>query len=230
MAFTRKPPPGNVRRVVCVDRNVRGVTTNKRGQLVQFESELEHALILLLERDPSVVDYRSQPEVLRFRDADGRARTYTPDFQVWRAGGRIELHEVTVEARRAVRPSLRQREAAATAVCRERGWRYIVHTDRSLPGGAEYANLSFLAAYRAHTHADDAACAWWGAQLAGRAPVHPRTVLAEAADRAPGQLLNGLYHLLWQGVVQMDWQRPLISRGDFHPAARIWLPGRAVGR
>src|SRR5579871_4566327 len=123
MAFTRKPPPGNVRRVVYVDHNVRGVTTNKRGQLVQFESELEHALILLLERDPSVVDYRSQPEVLHFCDAAGQPRIYTPDFQVWRPGGRVELHEVTVEARRAQRAALHQREAAAKAICRERGWR-----------------------------------------------------------------------------------------------------------
>ena len=99
MAFTRKPPPSNARRVVCLGRNLRGVLTNKRGHVVQFEPELEHTLVLLFVRDPSVADYGSQPEVLRFREAAGRPRTYTPDFLVRRTGGRAELHEVTVAAR-----------------------------------------------------------------------------------------------------------------------------------
>lgn len=231
MAFTRKPPADNVRRVVCLGRNIRGVTTNKRGHLVQFESELEHTLILLLERDPAVTDYRSQPEVLRFRDAAGRPRTYTPDFQVWRTDGRIELHEVSVEARRAQRPALPQREAAAEAICHHRGWRYVLHTERSLPSGYASSNLSFLAAYRAHIYADPATTAWWMARLTGGAPVSvsPRVVLAQAAEdrdlpRPRGLLLTGLYHLLWTGAIQMDWQRPLISEGDIHPAAHLWLP------
>ena len=92
MAFKRKPPPGNVRRVISLGNNFRGVTTNKRGHLVQFESEQERKLILLLERDPTVADYISQPEVLHFHDASGRQRTYTPDFKVWRTDGQIELH------------------------------------------------------------------------------------------------------------------------------------------
>lgn len=57
MPFTRKPPPGNVRRVRSLGTNCRGVTTNKRGRVVQFESEHERVLILLLERDPSVRDF-----------------------------------------------------------------------------------------------------------------------------------------------------------------------------
>jgi hypothetical protein len=231
MAFTRKPPPGNVRRVVCLGRNLRGVLANKRGHVVQFESELEHTLVLLFERDSSVADYRSQPEVLRFRDAAGRPRTYTPDFRVWRTDGWVELHEVTVAARRAERAALREREAAAAALCRARGWRYVVHTDASLPSGSERANLAFLAAYRSDVHADAAVAAWWVARLADREPVHPRAALARAtAGPPPGLLLNGLYHLLWRGVVQTDWRRPLLVRGDFHPAAAVWLAARAVTR
>jgi hypothetical protein len=120
MTFKRKPPPGNVRRVISLGRNVRGVTTNKRGGLVQFESELERKLILLLERDPTVHDYRSQPETFHFEDEAGRQRRYTPDFQVWRTDGSIEWHEVTVAARRAGRVSLQEREAAARVVCAQR--------------------------------------------------------------------------------------------------------------
>lgn len=35
----RKPPEGNVRRVASIDRNFRGITTNKCGRIGQFESQ-----------------------------------------------------------------------------------------------------------------------------------------------------------------------------------------------
>ena len=41
MSMKRKPPTGNVRRVISLGNNFRGVTTNKQGHLVQFESEQE---------------------------------------------------------------------------------------------------------------------------------------------------------------------------------------------
>ena len=224
MAFKRKPPPGNVRRSIALGNNFRGVTTNKRGHLVQFESEQERKLILILERDPMVDDYVSQPEVLSFLDANGRHRTYTPDFKVWRTDGQIELHEVTIAARREIRESLRQREAAAQTICQQRGWRYLVHTDETLPSGYEYTNLDFLSAFRPQSYTSAESTAWWLEQLTGQERIHPRVVLAQArSEWAIGTLLNSLYHLLWHSIVQMEWQRPFIWRGDFHSAARIWL-------
>ena len=65
MSMKRKPPTGNVRRAISLGNNFRGVTTNKQGHLVQFESEQERKLILLLERDPLVVDYVSQRNRLK---------------------------------------------------------------------------------------------------------------------------------------------------------------------
>lgn len=230
MAFKRKPPSGNIRRVISLGNNFRGVTTNKRGRLVQFESEQERKLILLLERDPTVADFISQPETLSFSDTSGRQHVYTPDFKVWRTNDRIELHEVTLEARRQDRASLQQREIAARTICQQRGWSYLVHTDQTLPSGYEYANLSFLAAFRAHTHAGAKRARWWLEQLARCEKVHPRSVLVQAeTDLQIGELLNALYHLLWHEVVQMDWHRPFIWRGDFHPMACIWLPQAPTG-
>lgn len=223
MALKCTPPPGNVRRTICLGNNFRGVTTNKRGHLVQFESEQEHKLLLLLERDTTVADYMSQAEVLIFHDASGHQRTYTPDFKVWRTDGQIELHEVTIEARRAIRDTLSQREMAARSICLQRGWHYIVHTDQTLPAGYEYVNLDFLAAFRAQIHASPQIAHWWLTRLADCQPVQPRHVLAHAGADAPVNLLNGLYHLLWHGVIQMDWQLPFIWQSDFHPTARIWL-------
>lgn len=219
----RKPPPGNVRRIVSLGKNMRGITTNKMGQIVQFESEQERKLILLLERDASVMDYVSQPETLIFTDAEGHRHKYTPDFKIWRMNGQIELHEVTVESRRCARESLRIREAAAEAICRQRGWRYLVHTDLTLPMGNEYANLDFLSAFRASEYVTTETASWWQAQL-NHEPVHPQSVMLAAGTQInTGQYLNGLYHLLWHGYVQMDWQQLLIWRSHFHPQSRIWL-------
>lgn len=230
MVLKRKPPPDNVRRVISLGGNFRGVTTNKRGRLVQFESELERKLVLLLERDPTVADFVSQPETLHFQDASGRQRTYTPDFKVWRTNNQVELHEVTIEARRQDRASLQEREAAARTICQQRDWRYLVHTDQTLPSGYEYANLDFLAAFRAYIYTNPKDTTWWLEQLAGHNHVHPRTVLAQAsADSPAGVRLNCLYYLLWHDIVQIDWHRPFIQHGDFHPLARIWLSHSQVG-
>ena len=106
-------------------------------------------------------DYCSQPETLAFVAADGRARHYTPDFQVWRTDGRIELHEVTVEARRQAQGVPPPREVAAQLVCQQRGWRYLVHTDQTLPRGYAYANLDIFSAFRVASYADPAAVSWW---------------------------------------------------------------------
>lgn len=225
MSMKRKPPTGNVRRVNSLGNNFRGVTTNKQGHLVQFESEQERKLILLLERDPLVVDYVSQPETLIFSDEKSRQRKYTPDFQVWRVNGQIELHEVTVQSRRESRKSLQEREAAAQLICQQRGWRYIVHTDQTLPSGFEYSSLDFLSAFRTEAHADVKSIIWWLGELRRLGKVHPESVLGQQRqDLREDILLNSLYHLLWHGKVEMNWRQPFFGHGDFHPLARIWLP------
>jgi len=225
MSMKRKPPTGNVRRVISLGNNFRGVTTNKQGHLVQFESEQERKLIMLLERDPLVVDFVSQPETLAFLDGKGHHRKYTPDFQVWRVKGQIELHEVTVQVRRENRESLREREVAAQLICQQRGWQYVVHTDQTLPSGFEYASLDFLSAYRAQAYADTETESWWADKLRGFGQVHPRFILSQMDQSLKvALLLNSLYHMLWHGKVEMNWHQPFFWCGDLHPQASIWLP------
>ena len=48
MAFKRNPPPDNVRRVICLGNNFHGVITNECDHLVQFESEQDRKLVLLI--------------------------------------------------------------------------------------------------------------------------------------------------------------------------------------
>jgi len=225
MSTKRKPPIGNVRRVISLGNNFRGVITNKRDHLVQFESEQERKLILLLERDSSVTDYVSQPETLTFKDERGRQRRYTPDFQVWRINGQIELHEVTVQSRREKRESLQEREVAAQMICQERGWRYVVHTDRTLPSGCEYANLDFLSPFRVQCYADMEYENWWLGKLRKQEPIYPGLVLSQIEQGVEANaLLSSLYYMLWHSEVEMSWHQPFFWQGDFHPRARIWLP------
>lgn len=229
MSMKRKPPTGNVRRVISLGNNFRGVTTNKQGHLVQFESEQERKLILLLERDPLVVDYVSQPETLTFTDGKGRHRKYTPDFQVWRSNGQIELHEVTVQARRESRDSLQEREVAAQLICQKRGWQYVVHTDRTLPSGFEYANLDFLSAFRAETYVDIGSENWWVGKLRELGQIHPRLILSQIEQSVRVEvLLNSLYNMLWHSKVEMNWKEPFFMKGEIYSQASIWLPRGSV--
>lgn len=224
MAWKRKPPPNNVRRVASIGKNIRGVTTNKCGRLVQFESEQERKLILLLEKDTGVTDFISQPETLFYADEQGKQHRYTPDFQVWYDDGRIALHEVTIAQRQQTRANLVQRTAAAQAICQQRGWQYCLHTEETLPTGIEYANLDFLSPYRAQTYAQPESIDWWLSYMAGQDHVSVQMAVYQSPpEYTTGILLNGLYHMLWHGQVQMNWQRPFIHQGALHPAATVWL-------
>ena len=220
MSFKRKPPSGNARRVRSQGSNFCGVTTNKRGKLVQFESEQERKLILLLERDVTVIDYVSQPETLYYHDVQGKRRQYTPDFQVWRVNQQIELHEVTVESRRSRSVALQRREAAAHRICQQRGWTYHVHTESNLPAGYVYANLDYLAPFRATIYINPEITSWWLQHLAGCGPIHPQIGVPQETR---SEFLNGLYHLLWHNKIAMNWSQPLIQNGYFSRTAIIWL-------
>ena len=70
---------------------------------------------------------------------------------------------------------------------------------------------TFLAAFRASEYTNAACTQFWLEQLAGYESMHPRTALDQAKNSLQvGELLNALYHQLWHGVIQMDWQRPFI--------------------
>lgn len=103
-------------------------------------------MLLRLDRDPNVTDYGSQPERFNYVDSEGKPRTYTPDFKVWQLEGGIEIHEVTM--------SIRRREQAAREICQARGWRYVIHTERSLPQPTELTNLLALFHYRPRGYAN----------------------------------------------------------------------------
>jgi len=228
MSFNRKPPAGNVRRVSSNGRNICGVITNKAGRIVQFESWTERALLLRLDRDPEVADYGSQPERFTFADCQGKPHTYTPDLKVWRRSGDIEIHEVTLSVRR-TRPEICQREEAARAICQARGWRYVVHTEKSLPQPTELANLLALFRYRPSAYAHPQVT-WIAAErLAlcrdGQPGSLPALVtsIADHLELPQPIVLAGLCHLLWHGRLITDLNQLLFVDGALAPNTPVWL-------
>jgi hypothetical protein len=231
MSFKRKPPGGNTRRVRSMGRNLRGVITNKVGRPVQFESWLERSLILRLDRDPDVLDYQSQPEPFRFTDEDGRRRSYTPDFKVWRQDGAIEIHEVTLSKRR-VRPDIRRREQAAEEICRPRGWQYIVHTECSLPDQCELTNLLALVGYRPTIYANQSVIrATYDYLTRVQTVPFDKLVrqLAPLLKLSEAEVTATLCYLLWHGEVQTDLSRLLFDQGAIEPGIQLWLERKETG-
>lgn len=226
MAIHHKPPPGNVRRVASTGRNIRGVITNKAGRLVQFESWAERALLLRLERDRNVLDYGSQPERFEYLDAEGRRRAYTPDFIVWRGTEHIEIHEVTLEARRR-HPQAQLREQVGATICQERGWQYVVETDQSLPQGTELANLLALFRFRPGVYADTVVAAVARERLSRDGQLLVHTLWADIVRELslPGPKVAGaLGHMLWHGQLLTELGRLIFVEGGLSASVLVWLP------
>ncbi len=230
MSFKRKPPDGNVRRVRSIGQNLHGVITNKVGRSVQFESWLERSLILRLDRDPEVLDYQSQPEQYCFTDENGKQRRYTPDFKVWRQNGTIEIHEVTL-TKRQMQPNIRRREQAASKICRERGWQYIVHTERVLPNGSELANLLALVGYRPTIYANQGVIqATYEYLTCEQTVAFDRLVkqLGQKLKLSKAEVTGTLCYLLWHGELQTDLDRLLFDQGAIEPGIQLWMGQKGV--
>jgi len=117
----------------------------KTGRMVWYESFLERDFIYLLEFDPGVVTFAEQPLTLEYTHA-GKARHYTPDFQVQYAPERQVMVEIKPAA------FLEQQDnplkfAAARAWCAERGWTFRVVTEVDARPQPRLANLKLLARY-----------------------------------------------------------------------------------
>jgi hypothetical protein len=221
----QKKPEGNVRHVVSNGLNIRGIITNKAGRTVQFESWTERSLLLRLDRDPTVTDYGSQPEVFRYTDPQGKWHTYTPDFIVWRLDGWVEIHEVTLSKRRK-RSNIRQREAAAVEICQERGWRYLVHTEQTLPQGSELANLLALFRYRPTIYAEQTVAKWVDEQLSLQQSVPLGRLVEHLVHdlRLPQpNVVAGLGHMLWHGQLTVNLHRLIFVDGAIAPDVLVWL-------
>jgi hypothetical protein len=225
MALKRKPPIGNIRRVAPIGENLRYAITSKDDETVQCESFQERKLTLLLDRDPTVQAYRSQPERFAFTDSQGTSHTYVPDFIVWKTTGEVEIHEVTLTSRQE-KFSIAEREKAAHEICQQRGWRYIVHTEATLPQATEEANLLALYRYRPSIYANAAVTAALRQRLNADERKAVRILIAEltyALSLPTPTVISAICHLIWHRVIDSDLTSHLLFvNAALAPYVQVW--------
>lgn len=124
---------------------------------VQVESTLERDFALLCRFDRSVATVEEQPVRIEYDDADGRARSYVPDFLVTYRGGRpvprlVEIKYSTDPM--LVSGQLEGRFAAARAYARHHGWRFQVMTELEIRT-PRLENATFLLPFRGRPVAAD---------------------------------------------------------------------------
>jgi len=227
MGLKRKPPDDNVRRVASIGTNSRSTVRNKNGRTIQCESfSGERKLTLGFDRDPTVRDYQSQPIRIPYDDTDGKKHSYVPDFMVWRVDGSIEIHEVTRSERR-ILPNAQRREAGARKHCQKEGWSYVVHTQNSLPGDTEIANLLELYMFRPTVYyRSDVTVAAREKLSNGKRLSLPRLIqeISQELGLPVGVVSPGLYHLLWHGKIETDLRSLLFIDGAPLSRTLVWLP------
>ena len=220
----RKPPADNVRRVASIGKNLRGVFTSKTNSIIQYESFAEFVFILRTDRDQTISSYISQPETYQFSDEKGTSHKYTPDFQLTRTDGRIEIHEVTRSERRAAIHN-QQREAAADKICQERHWQYFVHTETELEAQTEIANLLLLVAFRPTIYFQQEVV------LRLKKLLQPgthfslqkvMTLLSQELGVSENVIYTTICHLLWHNQLHTDLNTLLLIDGCVNPAVSIW--------
>jgi hypothetical protein len=226
MALKRKPPAGNVRRVAPIGENLRYAITSKANETVQCESFQERKLTLLFDRDPTIQEYRSQPKRLVWTDAQNKTHTYVPDFMVWKTTGGVEIHEVTLTSRQD-RVSIQAREQAAREICRKEGWRYVVHTEATLPQATEEANLLALYRYRPSIYANPAVTVAVRARLGQEERKELRMLIediAQALSLPRPVVISAVCHLLWHQIIEADLRNTLLFvNAALSPHIQVWL-------
>ncbi len=226
MALKRKPPAGNVRRVAPIGKNLRYAITSKADETVQCESFQERKLTLLFDRDPTVQQYRSQPERFAFTDTQGTSHTYVPDFIVWKTTGEVEIHEVTLTERQE-KWSMAEREKAAREMCRKRGWSYVVHTEETLPQATEEANLLALYRYWPTCYANPAVTVAVRARLGQEERKGLRVLIediAQALALPRPVVISAVCHLLWHQIIEADLRNTLLFvNAALSPHIQVWL-------
>lgn len=221
----RKPPIYNIRRVVHINKNWRGVTINNVFELVQFESFQELILILILLRDLSVARFVSQPFTIIFRIAHKKNR-YTPDFLVELKDGTVIIREVTVAKRRSQQRH-QHRMDAMEEHCRNRHWQYIVDDETTLPDKTEVANLIGLHGFEARCYLDEEI----RFEVLRYLSEQPTTAsVEEIIDHVYEILLKHellirqtICHLLWWHELKTDMNRLLFKDGFLSNTACVWI-------
>jgi hypothetical protein len=171
---------------------------------VGFESWLERDVAMVLDFDPEVVAFSSQPFWLTWRQ-DGGQRRHAPDYFARLADGTGVVIDVRPDDR--IEPRDAEAFAATERACREVGW---VFRRTAGPGVVLAANVRWLAGYRhRRCYCGDIA----GVLTAVFA--EPKPLMGGAREAGdPVAVLPVLYHLLWKQTLVTDARTGLLGPGS----------------
>ncbi len=216
---TRQRTGKPVRKIPVGRRSVTGHAPVK-GRSVGFESSLECDLLELLESDRAVASVLEQPLRIEYRDAEGRAQRYVPDFLVEHHDGSKAIVEVKFRSELRERwCELRPRLRAGVAHARRHGMRFKIMTDVEIRT-PYLGNLQFLRRYRrAVPLVDDATEEHLVAMLEILGVASPSLLLDASYDYAPNRqtAIPALWRLIGQGRIGTNLRLPLTM------ASEIWV-------
>lgn len=122
--------------------------SQKMSDPVDWESQLERRACYLFEFSPAVIEFKEQPNPIRFTHGDLLAK-YTPDFELTLSNGEIWIVEIKpLDHLR--RPELRERLSLASDWYERHGYHFIVITDEELIHPHLESNIVFLRHYLTH--------------------------------------------------------------------------------
>ena len=171
---------------------------------VGFESWLERDVAMMLDFDPAIVAFSSQPFWLAWEQR-GKRRRHAPDYFARQADGTGVVIDVRPDDRIAPRDA--EAFAATERACQEIGW---VFRRTSGPGVVLAANVRWLAGYRhRRCYREDVA------GVLTRVFAQPKPVIGGAREAGdPVAVLPVLYHLLWKQVLAVDLEVQLFGPGS----------------
>jgi hypothetical protein len=161
---------------------------------VGFESWAERDVAMMLDFDPQVTAFSSQPFWLRWHDGR-RTRRHAPDFFARRTDGTGVVVDVRPDD--LVDEAAAESFAAMAAACAEEGWEF---QRTGGPPPVLAANVRWLSGYR---HPRCLRPAVTEALPAVLGKPRPLLVAAEAAGD-PVAVLPVIYHLMWRHVITAD--------------------------
>lgn len=112
---------------------------------IAWESELEKHALWLLECDPDVERFITQPMTITYV-LDGKERRHTPDIWCWR-GGRSYVIEIK-PAWRLQRPYVDLRTRVVTELFRRFGIEYLIWRDDQIQREPRLSNMKYLLRFR----------------------------------------------------------------------------------
>jgi hypothetical protein len=207
-------------------RSITGrIASAKLGRAVEYESALERDLLTLLEFDDQVLRYEEQPVTIAYVASDGSKHHYTPDVLITYCGNlargepkHFELVEVKYRHDLFAEWSvLKPKLKAGRAYARERGWRFVIMTEREIRTPF-LQNVRFLLGYGClNPDRADIALLMGALQRCSTWQVE-QLLEAVASDRwRRAELIPALWHLVAAGAVEVDLSVPLTMHSVVRP-------------